>query len=474
MTQQFEGTAAVILAAGKGTRMKSRLSKVLHPVLGEPMLFHALRAIAQTGIPPERTVVVVGYQGGQVRQAVAERGKYLFAEQTEQLGTGHALMMAAPLLRQLPSDQTQQVMLMYGDNALIRSDTLLNLLNSHHQKSPLITLASANLIDPTGYGRIIRDQGGNFQHIIEQLDLSPAQKLISEINAGVYVYQAGWLWEALPKIKKSPKGEYYLTDLAGLSEETCPGSVQAKLIEAEEMLGINDLVQLAEVSQILRQRILREWMLAGVTISDPASTFISAESQLEPDVVIEANTHLRGQCRVGAGSVIGPNTILTNARIGQDCRVLTSAIENSTLEDRVEIGPFSHIRPGSHLENGVHLGNFAEVSRSRLGQGTKQGHFSFLGDATVGPGVNVGAGTITANYDGQTKNKTFIGARVFLGCDTILRAPLSVGEEARTGAGSVVTRNVEPGVTVVGMPARPIRRRAVTKSQEPASEETKQ
>ena len=433
MSQGLEGVAAVILAAGKGTRMKSRLAKVLHPVLGEPMLFHALRAVVQAGIPPERTVIVIGHQGDQVRESVAARGPYLFAEQPQQLGTGHALKMAEEALMGLAPGQAQEVMVLYGDNALIRARTLSTLLTSHRERDPLVTLATARLDDPTGYGRIVRDANGLFQQIVEQADLAPEQHAIKEFNAGVYVYNADWLWPALAQLKPSPKGEFYLTDLAQLAMEARSGSANPCEIEAQEILGINDRVQLASVGNLLRARILREWMLAGVTITEPASTFISADSQLEPDSLIEANTHLRGACRIATGSVIGPNSILTDAIIGPDCRVLASAIENSTLEAGVTVGPFSHIRPGSYLEAGVHLGNFAEVSRSHIGANSKQGHFSFIGDATLGPDVNVGAGTITANYDGVNKNKTTIGAGVFLGSDTILRAPIILGDEARTG-----------------------------------------
>ena len=458
MSQEFNNLAAVVLAAGKGTRMKSRLAKVLHPVLGEPMLFHSLRAVAQAGIPPERTVVVIGHQAEQVRQIVAARGAYLFAHQTEQLGTGHALKMARPALADL---EPAQVLVLYGDNALIRSRTLLELLDSHRQTAPLVTLATARLDDPTGYGRIVRDADGHFTEIVEQADLTPEQHTIKEFNAGVYVYQADWLWPTLARIQPSPKGEYYLTDLAALAVETRPGSATPFEIEAEEILGINDRVQLAEVGNLLRARILRDWMLSGVTITDPATTFISADSRFEADTVVEPNTHLQGVCEVATGSVIGPNSILTDAQIGPDCRIIASVIENSSLAAGVTVGPFSHVRPGSHLEAGVHLGNFAEVSRSQVGANTRQGHFSFIGDATLGPNVNVGAGTITANYDGVNKNKTVIGAGVFLGSDTILRAPITLGDEARTGAGSVVTKDVEAGVTVVGLPARPIKRKQV-------------
>jgi bifunctional UDP-N-acetylglucosamine pyrophosphorylase/glucosamine-1-phosphate N-acetyltransferase len=229
-------------------------------------------------------------------------------------------------------------------------------------------------------------------------------------------------------------------------------------VAGEEVLGINDRVQLAEADNILRHRILEKWMLGGVTITDPATSYISAESVLEPDCVIEPNTHLRGACRIGRNSIIGPNSILVEAQIGPNCVILASMIEKSVLEEEVDVGPFSHVRPGVYLEKGVHLGNYAEVNRSRVGAGTHQGHFSYIGDATVGANVNIGAGTITANFDGVNKNKTIIGANVKIGSDTIMVAPVSVGENAVTGAGAVVTKDVEPGATVVGIPAKPLKK----------------
>ncbi len=464
---ELEGLSAVILAAGKGTRMRSRFNKVLHPVLGEPMIFHSLRAVTGLGIPPERTVIVVGHGADEVRRVVAERGPYLFAEQTEQLGTGHALAMAAPALESLPPGEAEQILVFYGDCPLYQPSTLARLVQTHLVQSPLLTLATAFVADPTGYGRIVRASDTQaFQAIIEEVDLLPAQKTIKESNVGLYLYRAKWLWPALKRLRPSPKGEFYLTDLAAFAAENELG-VATLEVEAQESLSINDRVQLAQVSALLRQRILRHWMLAGVTLTDPASTFISAASQIEPDTLIEPNTHLRGACRIGPDCVIGPNTLLTDATLGAGCQIIASVIENSTLEAGVKVGPFSRVRPGSYLEENVRLGNFAEVSRSRIGAGSRQGHFSFIGDATLGPDVNIGAGTITANYDGVDKHKTQIGAHAFIGSDTILRAPISLGDYARTGAGSVVTRNVEEGVTVVGLPARPIKRR--TQAARPAA-----
>jgi len=461
--------AAVVLAAGKGTRMRSRLPKVLHPLLGEPMISHVLRTLRQAHIPAERTLVVVGHEAEQVRAAVARYGPYLTVEQTEQLGTGHAVRQAEAALAQMAlanPGAAEQVLVLYGDGPLLRSESLQNLFASHFTNRPLVTMFTAQAADPTGYGRIIRDAAtGDFQAIVEETDLTAEQKQIKEWNPGIYLFRAKWLWPALARLQPNPrKGEYYLTDMPGFAVETRQEAVstpvQTLLVNGEEVLGINDRLQLAEADSVLRRRILEKWLLSGVTITDPASTYISVETELEPDCVIEPNTHLRGVCRIGRDSIIGPNSILTDAQIGANCKVLASMVEYATLEDAVEIGPFAHLRRGAYLEQGVHMGNFGEVVRSRIGAGSKQGHFSYIGDATVGPNVNIGAGTITANFDGANKNKTVIGANVKLGSDTVLVAPVTVGENAVTGAGSVITRDVEPGTTVAGVPAKPLPKKA--------------
>jgi bifunctional UDP-N-acetylglucosamine pyrophosphorylase/glucosamine-1-phosphate N-acetyltransferase len=464
--QAANQVAAVVLAAGKGTRMRSALPKVLHPLLGEPMINHVLRALRVAGVPPERTVVVVGHEAEAVRQAVARCGPYLTVEQTEQLGTGHAVRVAAPVMEQLSAKDpgaAEQVLVLYGDGPLLRPETLQSLFALHFEKSPLVTMLTAEASDPTGYGRIIRQPAnGEFQAIIEENDLTPEQKAIREWNPGIYLFRGKWLWPSLDRLQKNPKkGEYYLTDMPGFavearqSDQSVP--VQTLLVDGEEVLGINDRVQLAEAGKVLHYRILEKWMLSGVTITDPATTYISAETILEPDCVIEPNTHLRGANQIGRNSVIGPNSIVIDSQVGANCTVLASMIEQAVLEDHVEIGPFSHLRPGAYLEHDVHMGNFGEVVRSRIGAGTKQGHFSYIGDSTLGPNVNIGAGTITANFDGVGKNKTVIGANVKLGSDTTIVAPVTIGDDAVTGAGAVVNKDVAPGTTVVGVPAKPLK-----------------
>lgn len=451
-------TAAVVLAAGKGTRMRSELPKILHPILDEPMLFHLLRALQKTGIPPERTVIVIGYGADKVKQAVSTFGNYFFAEQTEQLGTGHALKTALPTLTAL-ANKPKYILALLGDGVLIRPETLLPLFDEHARTNPLVTLVTTVMADPFGYGRIIRDATGNFQAIIEELELTPAQKSIQEINPSLYLFQTDWVSAVIDDLKPSAvKGEYYLTDLPGMATAQNPLGVATVSAPAEDVLGINDRVQLAEAAQIMRQRILRYWMLEGVTIVDPANTYIGAEVTIGAETVIEPNTHLRGKTKIGKNCRIGANSLIESCILGDNCKILSSVLEHSTFENEVQIGPFSHVRPKSYLEQGVYLGNFAEVNRSRLGANTKQSHFSYMGDATVGEDTNIGAGTVTANYDGVNKNKTAIGKNVKLGVDTMLVAPVIVGDNATTGAGAVVTKDVAPDTTVVGVPAKPMQK----------------
>jgi len=470
LTNNLAKLAVVVLAAGKGSRMRSQLPKVLHQVIGEPMLFHVLRQVTALGVPPERTVIVIGNGAEQVREALVGRGAYLFAEQTEQLGTAHAVQQAEHLL----AVTAEHVLVLYGDGPLVRAASLRGLTVKHFETRPLVTLVTATTPDPTGYGRIFRDpNSGAFHSIVEEADLSLAQRDIKEFNAGIYIYRAKWLWPALRRVTPSSKGEYYLTDLAQFATQTAtlpaddanhkgshdpalPSPVETIWMDADDIRGINDRAQLAEVDAILRRRLVLQHQLNGVTINDPATVYISADTEIGPDSQIEPNTHLRGHCRIGANCVIGPNTVLENAIVGDNCQVIASFVEAATLENRVIVGPMAHIRPGCYLEHDVQIGNFAEANRSYIGHTSRQHHFSYLGDATLGEDVNIGAGTITANYDGKNKHKTRIGPHAFIGSDTILRAPVEIGASAATGAGAVVTHNVPAHTTVVGVPARPI------------------
>jgi bifunctional UDP-N-acetylglucosamine pyrophosphorylase/glucosamine-1-phosphate N-acetyltransferase len=331
----------------------------------------------------------------------------------------------------------------------------VELQREHNSPLSMITVMAD---DPRGYGRVVRSGDGRVQAVVEEVDATPEQLSIRELNAGVYCFSANWLWESLSHIPLSPKGEYYLTDLVGIAVEG-GHHVQAILAEdSSEMIGVNTRVHLAEASAVLRQRINRDWMLAGVTIVDPASTYIEPTVTLGQDTVIHPNTFLRGETRVGELCSLGPNTIIQDTLLGNSCKVVASNLEGAVLEDDVEVGPFGRLRRGAHLAQGVHMGNFGEVKNSYLGNGTKMGHFSYVGDATIGANVNIGAGTITCNYDGECKYPTEIEDDVFIGSDTMLVAPVKLGRGAHTGAGSVVNKDVPEYTLVVGIPARAIRK----------------
>ena len=442
-------TATVILAAGYGTRMKSSLPKVLHPLAGRPLVEWVVRMGEAIG--GRRPVVVVGHGKEAVQGLLGERVEY--AEQRELLGTGHAVMQAESHLR----GQAEQVVVLYADMPLLREATLQKLLDLYQQNQSQGRLAAAVLTivrdDPQGFGRIVRNSTGQIEKIVEEVDCTPEQKQIRELNPGIYCFNGEWLWENLPKLQKSAKGEYYLTDMVEIatSQEWRVVGMQAPLAE---VYGINDRTHLAVAANVLRQRINEEHMRAGVTIVDPVTTYIEATVQIGQDTTIYPGCHLQGNTTIGKECAIGPNSQIAESQIGDGCRVLYSVLEYARMDRASEIGPFGHLRKGAHLGEEVHMGNFGEVKNSYLGPGTKMGHFSYVGDATVGKNVNLSAGIITCNYDGKNKNHTDLADDVFLGSDTLLVAPVRLGVGARTGAGSVVTRDVPDGALVYGVPTR--------------------
>ena len=445
-----DAVMAVVLAAGKGTRMKSNLPKVLHPLLGKPMLAYAVAAAQEaTGAPP---VVVVGHQAGRVQQAFAETG-VRFVVQDPPLGTGHAVQQA-----QQAAQDARWVLVTNGDMPLLRGETLRRLVEAQRAHAGPITMLTVIADDPRGFGRVMRDEQGFVRAIVEEADATPEQKAIRELNVGAYCFDAAWLWEHLPRLPLSPKGEYYLTDLIGLA--VAEGrSVQALTLEdSTEAIGVNTRVHLAEAMRVLQRRIHERWMLAGVTIVDPERTYIESTVTLGQDTVVWPDTYLLGDTHIGEGSEIGPNTYIRDTRVGHRCKIFASVLEQAVVEDEVDIGPYGHLRKGAHLARGVHMGNFGEVKNAYLGPGTKMGHFSYIGDATIGAEVNIGAGTITCNYDGVRKHHTTIEDGVFIGSDTMLVAPVCLGKGARTGAGAVVTKDLPPFTLAVGVPARVIRR----------------
>lgn len=441
---------AIILAAGKGTRMKSDHPKVLHPVCGQPMIEYALRATweATTEIP----VVVIGHGAEAVGEFLGAAARCV--QQESQLGTGHAVMQGRSLLQ----GETDLVLVTYGDMPLLRAATLARLVEMQTQNPGPLSMLTVTATDPRGFGRIVRGADGKVQAIVEEAAATAEQLLIRELNVGAYCFQAPWLWEALERIPVSEKGEYYLTDTIALAVQAGLEVCTTECQDLSETIGINTRVHLAEAEAAMRQRINNDHMLAGVTITDPAVTYIEASVVIGKDTVIAPNTHLRGETIIGEHCVIGPETMISDTRIGARCKVLKSVLEGAVLEDDVDMGPFARLRKGAHLCQGAHMGNFGEVKDSTLGPGTKMGHFSYIGNATIGANVNIGAGTITCNYDGEKKNPTEIGDDVFIGSDTMLVAPVKLGTRSRTGAGAVVTKDVEDDTLVVGVPARPIKK----------------
>lgn len=443
--------STVLLAAGHGTRMKSTLPKMLHPLAGKPLVMHALSAVA--GISTEKPVVVVGHGEDAVRAAIGSAAD--FAVQEQQLGTGHALMSAESLVK----GKSDLVLVTYADMPLLKPETIARLLAAQQENTGPLTLLTVELPDPHGFGRIVRAADGSVTAIVEEAAASPDQLAIRELNASVYCFRSAWLWDALQRIQISPKGEYYLTDVVEIAVRDGLKVKAVKTLDITEAVGINNRVHLAEAEAILRRRINERWMLAGVTLIDPASTYIGLDVSIGADSTIHPNTYLRGKTSIGSGCQVGPNTILEGVSVGNNCTILASVAEFAVIEDGVSMGPFCHLRKGAHLGKGVHMGNFGEVKDSHLSPGVKMGHFSYIGNAEIGENVNIGAGTITCNFDGEHKHKTEIGANAFIGSDTMLVAPLTIGEGARTGAGAVVTHDVPPGSVVVGVPARPLKKK---------------
>lgn len=438
--------SAVILAAGQGTCMKSKRPKVLHPVAGQPMIKHVVRAASR--LHPHQLVVVVGYGAEEVRRVLGD--EYLYVEQEEQLGAGHALLQA----RQFLEGKGDTVLVLFGDHPLITTKTLRRILDEHEKESAAITILTFHPPDPTGYGRIRRDRAGRVVGIIEEAVASEEEKGMEEVNDGALCFRERWFWPHLEKIEPGGKGEYYLTDLLALAVEEGERVLALSPEDEEEALGVNSRIDLARAEAVIRQRVRERLMLSGVTIVDPPSTFIDSTVRVGQDTVLHPRTILEGETTVGAGCSIGPGSHLRDTKVGDGCTVLYSLVEGAVLEEGVDVGPFSHLRPGTHLASGVHVGNFVEIKESYIGPGTKVGHFSYIGDATLGREVNVGAGTITCNYDGERKHRTIVEDHVFLGSDTMLVAPVKIGAGAKTGAGSVVTKDIPPGSLAYGVPAR--------------------
>lgn len=467
--------STLVLAAGEGTRMRSTTPKVLHRIAGRPLVEHAVRAAA--GLAPEHLVVVVGHGREAVAEHLEQLGKNLgrsitTAVQDVQHGTGHAVSCA---LETLPSQLTGTVLVSYGDVPLLDTETLSALLAEHRDNDNAVTVLTAVLDDPTGYGRIIRDGGGAVRGIVEQRDATEDQLDIPEINSGVYAFDATLLAEGLTRLSTdNAQGELYLTDV--LTNACGDGRKVGALVVDDPWLteGVNDRVQLSVLGAELNRRIVRRWQLAGVTVVDPATTWLDAGVTLARDVLIEPGVQLRGDTSVGEAAVIGPDSTLTDVKIGAGARVVRTHGSESEIGENASVGPFAYLRPGTILGEQGKIGTFVETKKATIGKGSKVPHLTYVGDATIGENSNIGASSVFANYDGIRKHHTTVGSYVRTGSDTTFVAPVEVGDGAHSGAGTVIRHNVPPGALAVSTgPQRNIegwvaRRRAGTPAAEAA------
>lgn len=432
--------AVAILAAGRGTRMKSHLPKVLHSLAGSALVERVLDSCRT--IEPNRRLVIVGYKPETVQQALKSWPDLEFIEQQEQLGTGHAIKQLLPHLEGFTDD----LLVLNGDVPLLRHQTLENLLAVHQTNQNAATILTAQLPNPKGYGRVFCDGNSLVQQIVEDRDCSPAQKHNHRINAGVYCFNWQKLAQVLPQLRAdNDQNEYYLTDTVKHLTPVMAVDVE----DYQEIIGINDRRQLASAYDILQIRIKEAWMAAGVTMIDPDSITIDDTVELQPDVIIEPQTHLRGNTSIGSGSHIGPGSMIENSHIGENVTVIYSVVSDSQVEARTKIGPYAHLRGHAQVSKDCRIGNFVELKNTSLGQNTKVVHLSYLGDAILGSDVNVGAGTITANYDGFNKHATQIGNGSKTGANSVLVAPLTIGANVTIAAGSAVTEDVGDDALVI-------------------------
>jgi bifunctional UDP-N-acetylglucosamine pyrophosphorylase / glucosamine-1-phosphate N-acetyltransferase len=430
--------AIAVLAAGKGTRMKSDLPKVLHP-LGAKSLVERVLAVAET-LQPTRRLAIVGYRQALVREALAGLPGLEFVEQLEQLGTGHAVQQVLPHLQGGEgADFDGDFLVLNGDVPLLRPETLQKLLYIHREKGQDATILTAHIPDPTGYGRVFTDERGFLTEIIEHRDCTSVQRANDRVNAGIYCFRWKALAEVLPKLSsENDQGEYYLTDAVNFLK---PAMV-VDCDDFQEILGINDRLQLAEAYGILQKRIKDDWMRQGVSIIEPNSVTIDDTVELVADVIIEPQTHLRGNTKIAAGSRIGPGSLIEDSTIGENVSVAFSVVLGSVVNSNTTVGPYAHLRGNVNVGEGCRIGNFVELKNSTLGANTNASHLSYLGDATIGTQTNIGAGTITVNYDGKNKYKTVIGDRTRIGSNNSLVAPLTIGSGVTTAAGSTIVEDV--------------------------------
>ncbi|PJN89210.1 bifunctional UDP-N-acetylglucosamine diphosphorylase/glucosamine-1-phosphate N-acetyltransferase GlmU [Bacillus sp. mrc49] len=426
---------AIILAAGQGTRMKSKLYKVLHPVCGKPMVQHVIDHVNQLQI--EDIVTVIGHGAEKVQEQLGDSCKY--ALQDQQLGTAHAVMQAESVL----SGKSGTTLVICGDTPLIKAETMEELIALHERSQAKATILTAYADNPTGYGRVLRGEGGLVEKIVEHKDASDEERYVKEINTGTYCFDNQALFSALKKVSnENVQGEYYLPDVIEILKQEGETVTAFQSSDFEETLGVNDRVALSQAEQILRKRINESHMRNGVTIIDPLTTFIEADVQIGQDTVIKPGSCIKGNSVIGQDCIIGPNTEISDCEIGDGTEIFQSVVHESSIGSAVKIGPFAHVRPHSDIHDSVKIGNFVEIKKAVFGNGSKASHLSYIGDAEVGENVNIGCGSITVNYDGKNKHLTKIEDNVFIGCNSNLVAPVTIGEGAYVAAGSTITQDV--------------------------------
>lgn len=439
--------------------MKSDKPKVLHKLCGMPMIDHIVQTADK--LNPDKIYLIVGFKEELLRDHYGNDVAYI--TQSEQLGTGHAVLQAKDAL----SDYKGDVIVLYGDVPLIRGETLETLLDKHRKSRASATLVTTKVADPFAFGRIIRNRAGKITRIVEEKDATPAQKKKREINPGIYCFKAPALMQALKQVgSANEQQEYYLTDVIEILVKQKRRVETITTSDETEIMQVNDRKQLARMNRIMHDRVLDKLMGEGVTIIDPATTFISKTVKIDRDVTIYPFTYIEGFTRIGEGTVIGPQTYITDSEIGENVVIVMSYLSSCVVQDNSRIGPYSHLRPEAFIGENAHIGNFVEVKKSQIGAGSKVNHLSYIGDATVGKGVNIGAGTITANYDGRQKHRTIIEDGASIGSGTVLVAPVRIGKNALTGAGAIVPRghDVPQGIVVVGVPARELKEKEKTEN----------
>jgi bifunctional UDP-N-acetylglucosamine pyrophosphorylase/glucosamine-1-phosphate N-acetyltransferase len=442
---RLESIVSVILAAGKGTRMKSDLVKVLHPLLGIPMLSYPIE-LSLNGIEAEKTIVVVGYQADRIKERFKDP-RLQFVLQEEQLGTGHAVLQAVPFLKSF----TGTVLILCGDVPLVKAETLRSFIDTFWRNESILSVLTAVVENPFGYGRILRSPAGWLEKIVEEKDASEEEKLIPEINTGIFCIKASYLMEGLKEIgQENAQGEYYLTDLVEIGRRRRLRCSAHMVTDPVEVMGINTRADLAIAHEALGQEKTRDLMLSGVTIIDPKTAYVDKTVEIGRETILYPNCILQGKTKIGERCIIESNAKISDSVLGNEVTIRSnSVITESKIDDGASIGPFAHLRPLTEVKTKAKIGNFVEVKKSVIGRGSKANHLTYIGDSLVGEDVNIGAGTITCNYDGFEKHQTIIGDRVFVGSNVELVAPVKVGSRSSIGAGTTVTKNVPEGALAI-------------------------